>query len=133
LPESDFRVSVYTRIEHRRILAVSKIISLVYPMDYGDTMIEIRQTAQYSKWFNSLRDHTARARINVRIRRLSLGNPGDVKSVGEGVSELRIDYAQGYRVYFHAKHNEYVLLLIGGDKSSQDDDIAKAKSLAREI
>ncbi len=133
MPESDFRVSVYTRIEHRRILAVSKIISLVYPMDYGDTMIEIRQTAQYSKWFSSLRDHTARARINIRIRRLSLGNPGDVKSAGERVSELRIDYAQGYRVYFHAKHTEYVLLLIGGDKSSQDDDIAKAKSLAREL
>ncbi len=102
-------------------------------MGYGDTMIEIRQTSQFSKWIRTLRDHNARARINIRIRRLSLGNPGDVKSVGEGVSELRIDYARGYRIYFLANQNEYVLLLIGGEKSSQDDDIAKAKALAREL
>lgn len=63
-------------------------------------MIEIRQTDEYAKWFKCLRDRQARARINTRIRRLSLGNPGDVKPVGEGVSELRIDYGPGYRVYF---------------------------------
>ncbi len=63
-------------------------------------MLEIRQTEEYSQWFNSLRDRQARARLDVRIRRLSLGNPGDVRPVGEGVSELRIDYGPGYRVYF---------------------------------
>jgi len=72
-------------------------------------------------------------RINIRIRRLSLGNPGDVKSVGEGISELRVDYGPGYRVYFLMKSNELILLLTGGNKSSQVKDIAKAKSLAKEI
>lgn len=96
-------------------------------------MIEIRQTEAYAKWFKSLRDHNARMRINIRIRRLSLGNPGDVKPVGEGISELRVDYGPGYRVYFVAKGSELILLLIGGDKSTQDKDITKAKQLARDI
>ena len=96
-------------------------------------MIEVRQTEQYAKWFRSLKDHNARMRINIRIRRLSLGNPGDVKSVGEGISELRVDYGPGYRVYFLMKSNELILLLTGGNKSSQVKDIAKAKSLAKEI
>ena len=72
-------------------------------------------------------------RINIRIRRLSLGNPGDVKPVGEGVSELRVDYGPGYRVYFVTRGNELIVLLIGGDKSSQEKDILKAKQLAKEI
>lgn len=72
-------------------------------------------------------------RINIRIRRLSLGNAGDVKPVGEGISELRIDYGPGYRVYFRDKGNELILLLIGGDKSSQQKDIAKAKTLAKDL
>ena len=96
-------------------------------------MIEIRQTEQYAKWFRSLKDHNARMRINIRIRRLSLGNPGDVKPVGEGISELRIDYGPGYRVYFIERGNELILLLFGGDKSSQAKDIAKAKKLAEEL
>jgi putative addiction module killer protein len=96
-------------------------------------VIEIRQTEQYAKWFKSLKDHNARMRIDIRIRRLSLGNPGDVKPVGEGISELRIDYGPGYRVYFVANESEVVLLLIGGDKSSQQKDIAKAKELAENI
>jgi putative addiction module killer protein len=75
----------------------------------------------------------ARARIDVRIRRLSLGNPGDVKPVGEGVSEMRIDYGPGYRVYFLTKGSELILLLIGGDKSTQEKDIAKAKQIAKDV
>lgn len=95
-------------------------------------MIEIRQTIEFSEWLGRLKDLNAVARIQVRIRRLSLGNPGDVKPVGEGVSELRIDYGPGYRLYYHKCGQTLVLLLCGGDKSSQDADIAKAKILAKE-
>jgi len=93
--------------------------------------MEIRQTEVYFKWFNSLRDRQARARINARIRRLSLGNPGDVKPVGEGVSELRIDYGPGYRVYFVQRQQMIVILLAGGDKHTQDQDIKTARELAQ--
>ena len=93
-------------------------------------MIEVRQTEEYSEWFANLRDKQARARINVRIRRLSLGNPGDVKPVGEGVSELRIDYGPGYRVYFLQRGRELVILLAGGDKRTQQKDIQTALELA---
>jgi len=96
-------------------------------------MLEIRQTEVYSKWFNSLRDRQARARIDVRIRRLSLGNPGDVRPVGEGVSELRIDYGPGYRVYFLQRGQTLVILLAGGDKHTQDQDIIKARELAQKL
>ncbi len=96
-------------------------------------MIEVRQTQFYSDWFDSLRDRQARARINIRIRRLSLGNFGDAKMVGEGVSELRIDYGPGYRVYFVKRDNQIVILLAGGDKSTQERDIKKAHRLAREV
>lgn len=95
-------------------------------------MIEVRQTPLYAEWFDSLKDRSARTRIDVRIRRLSLGNPGDVKPVGEGVSELRIEHGPGYRVYFARRGSELILLLAGGDKSSQDADIRRAKALARE-
>ncbi len=96
-------------------------------------MIEIRQTETYARWFRGLRDRQARARIEARIRRLSLGNPGDVKPVGEGVSELRIDYGPGYRVYFAQRGHELVILLAGGDKRSQDLDIRTALDLARNL
>lgn len=96
-------------------------------------MIEIRQTEIYAKWFIGLRDRQAKARIDVRIRRLSLGNPGDVKPIGEGVSELRIDYGPGYRIYFVQKGQTFVVLLAGGDKSTQDRDIRMALDLAREL
>lgn len=94
-------------------------------------MIEVRQTEEYSEWFANLRDIQARARINARIRRLSLGNPGDVKPVGEGVSELRVDYGPGYRVYFLQRGREVVILLAGGDKRTQQKDIQTALELAR--
>lgn len=94
-------------------------------------MIEIRQTPEYEKWFASLKDRTARIRVDIRIRRLSLGNFGIVEPVGEGVSELKIDHGPGYRVYFVQHGSHYVLLLAGGDKSTQARDIRKAKELAR--
>ena len=96
-------------------------------------MLEIRQTVNYADWFSTLRDRAAKARIDIRIRRLSLGNPGDVKPVGEGVSELRVNYGPGYRVYFIKRADLYVVLLAGGDKSSQVNDINRAKALAREL
>ena len=96
-------------------------------------MIEIRQTETYANWFGSLRDRKARARIDVRIRRLSLGNPGDAKSVGSGVSEMRIDYGPGYRVYFVQRGPMLIILLAGGDKRTQERDIKKAVELARAL
>lgn len=96
-----------------------------------DPVIEIRQTAVYARWFSNLRDRQARARVDVRIRRLSLGNTGHVRPVGEGVSELRIDYGPGYRVYFVKRGEALVILLAGGDKGSQERDIRTALELAR--
>ncbi len=96
-------------------------------------MLEIRQTVVYTRWFNSLRDRKARARIDVRIRRLSLGNPGDVKAVGEGVSELRIDYGPGYRVYYTQCEQRLIVLLAGGDKPTQKQDIKRALEIARDL
>jgi putative addiction module killer protein len=96
-------------------------------------MVEIRQTDLYARWFEKLRDHRARARILIRIRRLSLGNLGDVAPVGEGVSEMRIDYGPGYRVYFTRQTETIIVLLAGGDKRSQQRDIEKAKELARNL
>jgi putative addiction module killer protein len=96
-------------------------------------VIEVRQTVVFSEWLASLRDAKAVARIDVRIRRLSLGNFGDAKSVGGGVRELRIDYGPGYRVYFVERRNVVVILLCGGDKRSQGADIALAKKLSKEV
>jgi len=96
-------------------------------------MLEVRETAIYAEWFVGLRDRNAKARINIRIRRLSLGNPGDVKPVGEGVSELRVDHGPGYRVYFAQKADMFVGLLAGGDKATQDRDIRQSKALARDL
>ncbi|MDR1424175.1 MAG: type II toxin-antitoxin system RelE/ParE family toxin [Azoarcus sp.] len=93
-------------------------------------IIELIKTDLFDRWFTALRDRQARARIETRIRRLSVGNPGDVKQVGEGVSEMRIDYGPSYRVYFMRRGPVVVLLLCGGDKGSQDRDIALAKAIA---
>lgn len=96
-------------------------------------MIEVLQTDEFAKWLKRLKDTAVRARILVRIQRLSLTeNFGDVKPVGDGVFEMRIDYGSGYRLYYALKGSELVLLLIGGDKSSQQRDIAKAKKLNQE-
>jgi len=96
-------------------------------------MIEVRKIERFTKWFNFLKDRRAKARIQARIDRLEMGHFGDVAPVGEGVSELRIFYGPGYRVYFVQRNAVVVILLSGGDKSSQAADIAKAKEIARQL
>jgi putative addiction module killer protein len=95
-------------------------------------VIEIRKTDVFARWLDDLADLRARARIQARIERLAAGNPGDVKPAGEGVSELRIDYGPGYRVYFKARGRTVVILLAGGDKRTQSQDVKIALRLARE-
>ncbi len=95
--------------------------------------MEIRQTATYEKWFEALKDRNARMRINIRIRRLASGNPGDVKAVGNGISEIRINYGPGYRVYLIQRGNRVIILLCGGDKSTQSRDIKKAQELTEHL
>ena len=96
-------------------------------------MIKIRKTEIFAKWLDGLHDIRARARILVRIERLAAGNPGDVKPVGEGVSELRINYGPGYRVYYKQQGGKVVILLAGGDKRTQAKDIKTALLLARNL
>ena len=96
-------------------------------------MLEVRKTGIYAKWLDGLRDIRARARVLVRVERLAAGNPGDVRPVGEGVSELRIDYGPGYRVYFKQQSRTIVVLLAGGDKRTQSRDIETAMRLARNL
>ena len=96
-------------------------------------MIEIRKTAGFAQWLDNLHDLQARARVQTRIERLAAGNPGDVESVGDGVSELRLNYGPGYRVYFKKRGRELSILLAGGDKSTQAKDIKTALRLARNL
>ena len=96
-------------------------------------MVEIRKTELFAKWLDNLHDIQAKARVLVRIERLASGNAGDVKPVGEGISEMRIDYGPGYRVYFTKRGSELIILLAGGDKSSQVADIKVALRLARNL
>ena len=96
-------------------------------------MIEIRKTLLFAKWLDDLSDLQARARVQTRIERLATGNPGDVEPVGEGVSELRINHGPGYRVYFKKRGRELIILLAGGDKTTQAKDIKAALRLARNL
>ena len=96
-------------------------------------MLQIRKTETFAQWLDGLRDVRARARVQVRIERLAAGNAGDVEPVGEGVSELRIDYGPGYRVYFKKHGREVVILLAGRDKRTQSADIKTALRLARNL
>ena len=96
-------------------------------------MIEIRKTDEFAQWLDGLRDIKARARVQARLDRMAEGNPGDVKPVGEGVSELRIDFGPGYRVYFKSRGRELIVLLAGGDKKTQANDIKAALRLARNL
>lgn len=95
--------------------------------------MEVLQTEVFDKWFHKLRDRQAKARINIRIRRLTLNNPGDVKSIGGGVHELRVNYGPGYRLYFVYESDETALLLFGGSKKTQTQDIQKSLKLAQKI
>ena len=96
-------------------------------------MIEIRKTALFVEWLDNLSDFQARARVQARIERLAVGNPGDVAPIGEGVSELRINYGPGYRVYFKKRGRELIILLAGGDKSTQAKEIKTALRLAHSL
>lgn len=95
-------------------------------------MLEVVRSEAFDRWLRKLKDRQAVARVLVRIERLAAGNPGDVKAVGAGISELRIDCGPGYRVYYMQEGDRLILLLCGGDKSSQDRDIQRARWVARE-
>src|SRR5882757_3337159 len=99
-------------------------------MDYNPPLLEVFKSATFDKWFSKLRHRQAKARIAARIDRLAVGNPGDVRPVGSGVSEMRIDYGPGYRVYFTQRGSIVILILCGGDKRTQDADIARAIDIA---
>jgi len=96
-------------------------------------MVEVRKTELFAKWFDGLKDRRARARVQARIDRIEMGNFGDVSPVGDGISELRIFYGPGYRVYFSQRKSVVVILLCGGDKSTQQSDIVKAKEIAKQL
>jgi putative addiction module killer protein len=96
-------------------------------------LIEVRQTEVFARWFARLRDRRAQRRVQARIDRLQIGNAGDVRPVGEGVLEMRIDYGPGYRVYFVQRGVALVILLAGGDKGTQSRDIVLAHKLARDL
>jgi putative addiction module killer protein len=93
-------------------------------------IMSIRRSSVFKKWLKKLKDARARFRINARIRRLENGNPGDVEPAGEGISEMRIDYGPGYRLYYKEVGKEIILLLCGGDKTTQQEDIKNAKKIA---
>ena len=105
----------------------------LYSIEYNIFMITLRQTETFSRWFSSLKDRSGRVRILSRLDRFAMGNFGDVKAVGEGVSEIRIDTGPGYRLYFVRRENMVIVLLCGGDKSTQDRDITRAKDLAKTL
>jgi putative addiction module killer protein len=96
-------------------------------------MIDVRKTEEFDDWLSAFKDYKAGAKIAARVERLALGNPGDVKPVGEGISEMRIPYGPGYRVYYTQAGKEVVLLLCGGDKATQDKDIKRAREIAAEL
>ena len=109
------------------------LTSLTKAVAYALQMPTIKRTDEFSNWLRDLRDIRARAKVLARIDRLSLGNPGDIAPVGDGVSEMRIHYGPGYRVYYIQRGEEIVVLLCGGDKGSQASDIKTAKKLASEL
>ena len=105
----------------------------MYPVGYNRVGVKIEQTEEFDYWFEKLGDLRAKARIDIRIRRLSLGNFGDTRYVGNKVSELRIDYGPGYRAYFCRKGPDSIVIVLGGTKNTQQRDIGRAQAIAREL
>jgi len=112
---------------------IENSLDKTYPTGYNTTEIEVKETDTFKKWIRALKDRTACTIINARIWRLSHGNKGDTESVGDGILELRIDYGPGYRVYYTHVKEQLVILLCGGDKSSQSRDIKRAKKIASNL
>ena len=108
------------------------LLDFLYPIEYINDVYILKETAEYSKWLRKLKDINARVAVIKRLVKVGNGNLGDYKSVGSGVLEFRIDYGPGYRIYFSLKGNELILLLIGGDKSTQKSDIKLAQDLKKE-
>ena len=105
----------------------------MYLIGYNEIMIRVEETDNFKKWMRDMKDRKARSIINARIRRLSLGNKGDTKYITDGISELRIDFGPGYRVYYIEENQTIIILLCGGDKSSQKRDIEEAKLIAQNL
>ena len=105
----------------------------MYLKGYNNGIMTVKETDIFKDWMRNLKDHIARAIINARIRRLSIGNKGDARYIGDAVSELRIDYGPGYRVYYTQSGKELIILVCGGDKSSQSKDIERAKQLVLDL
>jgi putative addiction module killer protein len=105
----------------------------MYPIGYAATVFQIQQTEVFGKWLAALRDTRAKARILARLEAVHLGHLGDIKAVGGGVSEMRVDVGAGYRLYFVRRHTIIIVLLCGGDKGTQRKDISRAKAMAREL
>lgn len=125
--------SASARIDGAEIRLSGRLLDMLYTMIYNVPVYRIVQTETYRKWFTKLRDTVAKQHIVWRLERMRNGNFGDSKSVGDGVFELRINVGKGYRVYFTNDGKEIVILLVGGDKSSQDSDIKTAKKMAQEF
>ena len=109
------------------------LVDDVYIMGYSPHMMKLEKTHEYQDWFEGLTDKLVKARIKARIDRLQSGNPGDVEPVGEGVSELRLHFGSGWRVYYTERNGEIIILLAGGSKSTQKRDIKFALILARNL
>ena len=109
------------------------MVDITWPMNYALRMMKLEKTDEYQDWFTSLPDKLVKARIEARIRRLQDGNPGDVESVGGGVSELKLHFGSGWRVYYTERNGQIIILLAGGNKSTQQRDIKLALTLARNL
>ncbi|GHT68630.1 addiction module antitoxin RelB [Spirochaetia bacterium] len=114
-------------------MSIPTPLDFPYSIGYTKNMITVRETEHFKTWIRAINDRQTKQIINARIRRISTGNFGDTKPVGDGISELRIDYGPGYRVYYIRRGDELVILLCGSDKSTQDETIKAAKKIAENL